>query len=154
MKKLILLILAVGLLTGCAWTGPVENNPMNRGFAYTGGRGSGAVLYSLLSENIRTALQNRYQKFLDETKDQLVIKPELTIALANDLASIMVTEVNDPYYILSDLTYFLGMFGAQYVGEGDAQKLVAVESIPRIMFMDFAKGWDLSILMMRAQEDK
>jgi Na+/H+ antiporter NhaD/arsenite permease-like protein len=134
------LLVVFVLLAGCA-TWNFENEPVNNTSAYFAGKGVAIAVHSVVKADTTVpALEKRYDAFLTAAAGMEVVPPDMSIALYNDLAMILAREADDPYGLLSDLTFLLSQFGASFAA-GDNKTMTGIAPIPKGMYDSFASGW-------------
>ena len=142
---LCVILAAMALMTGC------KEDTSGHIVAYTAGRSLYLGVYAVIPESIKL-LEERYDKFLEETKGQDVVTSMQSVTLYNDLVMIMLAYEADPYGLLNNLSFLMGLFGAEFVTVDGNELLSGIKEIPLAYYLSFARGWDSSALMIMLQE--
>ena len=141
MKRIALVLLAIALvfsLTAC-------KSDLS---GYITGRSMYYSVEMALSDKSIDALENRYNKLLDDTVGVSMVTPDQTMAMFNDMIMIMALETSNPYGLVGDMTFFLSDAGAEYNAGG---KMIDVGLIPRSYYLSFSAGWKNSKMELAAR---
>lgn len=142
MKITAILITFALLMSGCAFMGKISDDPVHNWSAYAAGRTAYFVVTEHVSASTIAALENRYDEFLVEIKDVVVVEQTQTIDFVNDMAMILSAETDDPYGLIGDLIYGLKMFGAEFSAE--TGEMASVQPVPAQIYFSFSDGWKQS----------
>ena len=141
MKRIIMVLLSISLIFGCAWMGKLTDSTGHNLACYSGGRTMYFAVSAIISPETVTRLEQRYDKLLADTVGVVIVEPDQSMAYFNDTVAILLTETDNPYGLVGDLAYILEQFGAEY---DDTGNMTGIQPVPRSLYVSFSRGWQNS----------
>lgn len=137
MKRTIIAVLALALLTGCSGM-QITGDTNNQAMAYIAGKGMAIGIYKVYPKSA-PVIEQEWMDMMGRSYglDELPAA-EMQGFFNNVLLKNIPTLKNDPYGLSGDLAFFATLYGAQFTGGN----MTAIKPIPMIVAKAFQAGYE------------
>jgi hypothetical protein len=140
MKRLFLILAVLVFSTGCAgWQSwEIPDNVNAQAVAYGAGKGVGYAV-NKFAPKADAPLGAAWKNMIQSNAGAEVIPAEKVQAFYQEAVALLAQESKDPYGLISDLTFFLSIYGGFI--DKETGKLVLAKPIPLIVAKAFELGY-------------
>ena len=135
MKKLISILMVVGFLASCAGV-PVTDDVNNQAIAYAAGKGIGIAI-NKYAPKADAKLSEAWTNMMTTNAGKDPVPAAAIMAFYQESILLLSSQVKDPYGLISDLTFFLTLYGGKVV---DGQ-LTLAKDVPLVVMKAFELGY-------------
>jgi hypothetical protein len=138
MKKLIAVLMVVGLLAGCSGI-QLSGSTNNQAMAYLAGKGTAIGVYKVQPKSA-PVIEQAWMDMMGRCYGMTEIPAAEMTGFFNDVLLKQIPQLKDDKYGLSgDLAFFLQLYGAEFADSG---AIVKLNPVPMVVAKAFQAGYE------------
>jgi hypothetical protein len=135
MKRLIAVLMLFGLMAGCSGI-PITDDVNNQAIAYAAGKGIGFAI-NKYAPKADPKLSEAWAHMMTSNAGTDPVPAAAIMGFYQESILLLSAEVKDPYGLISDLTFFLSLYGGAVVNG----QLTLAKDVPLIVMKAFELGY-------------
>ena len=141
-KKISIILLAVGLMASCSGL-EIEENTTNQAIAYGSGKAMGAAITKLVPQ-VNENLAFAWDGLMARGEGLDIMPSEHILEFYAAVMGIMALETGDEYGLIQDLSVLLLIFGAEFDVDGE---MTFIQPVPMSVLRFFEMGYDSGVMI-------